>query len=233
MESEQVTIRLKKDHYVVDAVFHFFNDAEQTTEWVGFPKYGHGVTSDKDIVDFQWFEAWVDGRKTLFVEEGDAFSGVDRLLRPDGVHKHFSKYRWMVHKVTFPALAETTMRVRYAAHYSRGGSAYYLYGTGRYWKGTIGTAVFIIDCADVGGRDKVSVECVSKFEREVLSKDLLRYEIRDVEPSPGEEIGAVVEAIRKAREFHPPARAIRVLKRAPTDIKGEPDKPLHAPVNSP
>ncbi len=38
MNSEEVTIRLKKTGYEVEAVFHFFNTGKTATEWLGFPK---------------------------------------------------------------------------------------------------------------------------------------------------------------------------------------------------
>jgi hypothetical protein len=38
MEAEEVTMRLEKDGYTVEAVFVMANSGEAITEWVGFPK---------------------------------------------------------------------------------------------------------------------------------------------------------------------------------------------------
>ncbi|MFH0821389.1 MAG: hypothetical protein V2B18_01470, partial [Pseudomonadota bacterium] len=72
--------------------------------------------------------------------------------------RHNVETRWMVGRVTFPGHASTTIRVRYETLYHREvkggiarfpGNIFYYYGTAGYWKGTIGSAVFIIDHTDV------------------------------------------------------------------------------------
>lgn len=186
MHSEEVAIRLHKDSYTVEAVFHFFNSGETTTEWVGFPKRALGYLSFEPQ-DFIRFETWVDGKKTTFLEEPVPFRGVrnflDALVSQSGV---LTDYRWLVKRVTFPAHATTTTRVRYEAAYHRLSDAkiaYYIYGTGAYCKGTIGNAVFEVDGSDVGGIRHFKVMIDRSAKRTTILENLLRYELKNFKPA--------------------------------------------------
>lgn len=188
MDAEQVTIRLKKTSYTVDAVFDFFNTGETTTEWVGFPKSSVSVGKSLisypkrqlghylDTYDFIRFDAWVDGRKAEFSEERDFF-------RDAGLHD-VAESKWMVKQVVFPGHAKTTIRIRYESPYTYTGLAYYVYGTGSFWKGKIGKAAFIIDSSEVGGAETTWMAFQASPGPRLISRNLVRYEIRDFEPWP-------------------------------------------------
>ncbi|MEW6532822.1 MAG: hypothetical protein AB1473_18475 [Thermodesulfobacteriota bacterium] len=200
MDSEQVTIRLKQNSYTVDAVFKFFNSGQTTIEWVGFPKQGNIWTSEfVDVSDFIRFATWIDGRKTDVIEErgqGRISVLIERafqyLLSAGGLmgvyglgFRPIAENRWLVQRVTFPAHTNTTIRTSYEARYVFRGapSAYYIVGTGRFWKGSIGKAVFLVDATDVGGTGKISVEGLEigpgpRF----VSKNVALFEMRNIEP---------------------------------------------------
>lgn len=211
MESEEVIIRLKPYSYTVDAVFHMMNTGDKTTEWVGFPKVGEGTPpSFSGVRDFIRFEGRVDGKKARFFEERETgslsyfFKGLSFLGAggpPTGAAEDF---RWMVGKVTFPANTETILSVSYEAHYeairSGSASAVYIYGTGRHWKGTIGKAVFIVDGTGQGGNLRVEARFSDRdaqkhsIAKRIISDNLMRYEVKDLEPIPE---GAFSVVIRK------------------------------------
>ena len=96
--------------------------------------------------------------------------------------------RWLAKQVTFPGSSSTTTRVRYVARYDmrddRG--AYYIYGTGSYWKGTIGKATFTIDGNGAVARENFHVKGLHKLEtaNKVVSETAVTYEVRDFEPEP-------------------------------------------------
>ncbi|MBI5570214.1 MAG: hypothetical protein HY914_09745 [Desulfomonile tiedjei] len=82
MASEQVIIRLKRNTYTVDAVFHFFNTGETTTEWVGFPRLETDTMTMTESMDrvgseFVRYDAWVDGTKIPVEENSDFDKTVD------------------------------------------------------------------------------------------------------------------------------------------------------------
>jgi hypothetical protein len=199
-----VTMRGKRDSYTVDAVFHLFNTGETTTVTVGVPKYGRADECDlldKYVVcDFLGFDAWVDGRKVGFVEVRDFFT--DPSARPIGGYcRHLSskcvslddgtETRWMTKKITFPGKATTKIRIRYEApyhnHYVGSGAyeedGYYHCSTGRYWKGKIKKATFVIDTTDThdGWRPPYGPGGLRWAPTKAINRD----EIRDFEPSAG------------------------------------------------
>lgn len=187
MDSEEVTIRLHKDSYTVDAVFHFFNTGDTTTEWVGFPKRGRGYSDMfTGTQDFIRFETWVGDQQVPFREERELWSRVPIFLR--SIFSYIVEdNRWLVKEVTFPGHSKITTRVKYEAHYVRSGEGkdvYYIYGTGTYWKDAIGKATFTVDASEIGGRSglrvKVSSECTPR-----VSRDSVTYEFSDLDPHPG------------------------------------------------
>jgi hypothetical protein len=111
MDSEMVTIQLLENSYIVDAVFHFFNNGETTTEWVGFPKRWGGTH-----YEFIKFETWVNDQETQFKEERGGLLGIWNSLK-DTFLDWDDDYRWMVKYVTFPGRSVTTTRVKYEAKY--------------------------------------------------------------------------------------------------------------------
>lgn len=191
MESEQVTIRLRRTAYTVDAVFRLFNTGKTTTEWVGLPYRGWGYDTD---ISGNWgflrFDAWADGRKVEFspAHEVDGIAGLFPLrLPPDSLSK--LTFVWMIRQITFPGHARKTIRVRYEAPYIRyeksggHGQVDYLHGSSSLWKGTIGKAIFIVDCTDVGGTKNIAVRAYgSGSGPHLLSDNVWKYEGRDIKP---------------------------------------------------
>jgi len=184
LDAEDVTIRLHKESYTVDAVFSFFNTGSTITEWVGFPK--RAVVSDylfSNRRDFLRFQTWVNDEEVQVSEYRDLFGYLYRFLK--GGHRDD---RWLVKYVTFPGQARTTTRVRYEALYDRRidtNHAYYIYGTGSYWKDSIGKAVFIIDGSEIGGAERFKVtSCEEASARRVISENLVEYELTSFEPDP-------------------------------------------------
>lgn len=181
MDSMEVTIRLKMNSFIVDAVFSLFNTGKAMTQWVGFPKYGAAALSG-EAIDFMSFSAWVDGKPEPFVEERDLFRNQSPFFsRTTGTGTEES--RWMLKQLVFPGHARKTIRVRYEAEYAGDRFAFYLYGTGRYWKGNIGKATFIIDSTDVGGTKNTSQGFGTTAGARFVTENLTRYEIADFEPA--------------------------------------------------
>lgn len=195
MDSEEVIIRLRKDRYSVDAVFHFFNTGRTTTEWVGFPKRG--------VFEFIRFDTWVDGRKAQVTEERDAgttrsivkrmISGFSSLVLQQRTREWPNpgapkpEDRWLVQHVTFPAQASTTIRTSYEGFYTWGFSMDYILETGAYWKDRIGKITFIIDCTDVGGIENVRVntqELGIVPGAQSIGDNLLKLELGEAKPPP-------------------------------------------------
>jgi hypothetical protein len=183
MDSEEVTIRLQKDGYTVDAIFHFFNTGETTKEWVGFPKRGMGSSATfTGIQDFMQFQTWVGDQPVLFREEREFWTRVPIFLR--GIFSYIVEdRRWLVKEVTFPGHTETTTRVKYEAHYhfSEGNIAFYIYGTGSYWRDNIGRATFIVDASEIGGTKKIKVNLTEQSRRQ-MTEDTVTYELKDFDP---------------------------------------------------
>jgi hypothetical protein len=188
MDSEQVTMRLRRANYTVEAVFYLFNTGEATVEWVGFPVRGPNRR------DFVRLDAWVNGRKTEFTE-------VPNLFKDAGISPGFlssNTMRWLVSQIAFRGNAETTIRVKYEGEYDSNvpGTAYvhanYIFGTGSFWKDTIGKAAFIVDCTGVGGTGNVSIYSGMSSGPRVIGQNVMRYELRDFEPWPGAEFHLTV-----------------------------------------
>ncbi|MEW6533401.1 MAG: hypothetical protein AB1473_21395 [Thermodesulfobacteriota bacterium] len=176
LESQEVTIHLRKDTYTVDAIFQFFNTEETTTEWIGFPKQTATRGVPRSRANFIRFNTWVNGREVGFSEEPDFKS-----------HSGVEQRKWLVHQITFPGHTRTIIRVSYKASYNFFGprpNAYYIYGTGSYWKDNIGKAVFIIDSSYVGGTKYTDTHFPSKLGGRRISENLVMYEIGDFKPDP-------------------------------------------------
>ncbi len=210
--AQEVTIRLRKQTYIVEAVFHFLNTGKTSTEWVGFPKRGfYGATLPNSpyaqpLDNFIWFKAWVHGRRAILTEERDVSHA------PRNEYGKAEERRWLAHQVAFPGCRETTMRCAYQTHYvydNAGKAASYLYGTGALWKGNIGSGVFLIDASNVGGTKNISVEFPVASGPRLLSINLMKYEIRDFKPPlKGELVIHVREGSQRER-LHDPRRKAR------------------------
>ena len=197
MESEEVIIRLGKSTYTVDAVFRFFNTGDTVTEWVGFPKRAQGYDDSfffESIPDFIRFETWIDGKKVAFSEDSH-LAETSRRRESGGLVNFVTDSRWLVKHVTFPGRKTTTTRVTYEAPYSGpGGAACYIYGTGSYWKGSIGRATFTIDASEVGKKVPVGAgflfpDAVAHVIRStILADSVITYEILDFDPVPDGEL---------------------------------------------
>lgn len=163
LDDMHVTFRSKRDSYTVDARYELYNTGETTIVTVGVPKYGRTDRGEDHhagepiVRDFIGFDAWVNGRKTEFVEVRDFFT--DPSARPVGGYcrqrNDPTETRWMMKRVTFTGKATTFIRILYEAHYhnrywtsgqllDRG---YYHDSVGRYWKDKIERASFVTDTA--------------------------------------------------------------------------------------
>jgi hypothetical protein len=199
LDAQEVTIRLGKRTYFVEATFHFLNEGETTTQWVGFPKrvfywgFSPGDPHTKGFDDFRWFKVWVDGERAAITEEPDL---ADTGRRERGEKR---RDKWMALRATFPGHRQTSLRCTYEAMYQWGSygsertAATYLFGTGSYWKGPIGSAVFIIDSTDIGGSAKTRVFLGSCAGPRTVSPNVVRYELGEFEPSPKDQIEVVTK----------------------------------------
>jgi ankyrin repeat protein len=190
LESQEVTIRLKQFSYTVEAVFQLNNTGKTTTEWIGFPKrpMGRRPGLHGRILDFIQFEGTVNGHPIPFTEERAFVEGVKNSAR--GPRDRTPKYTsWMTGQATFLGHTRTTIRVKYRAHYENMGfrdrRAVYIFGTGRHWKDTIGTAVFIIDSTELGGTGRIRVSLDAFPLQRRLARNVEIFELKDFEPSPG------------------------------------------------
>jgi len=164
MAAEEVTIRLEKDSYAVEAVFHMHNSGETTTMRVGFPKGDERIRPELGgFPEFTQFHAWVDGKKVGFSNENDC---------------------WLAAQVTFPGNATTTVRILYEANYYRGLLASYIVGTGSLWKDSIGKAAFIVDGTAIGGSKEFSASLDAPNSRRLLTEHALRIEANNYAPDP-------------------------------------------------
>lgn len=210
MDSEQVMIRLGLRSYTVDAIFHLFNTGETVTEWVGFPKRRVKLTGGwLPQPDFVRFDTWVDGRHVNATEFRDAQAHVSLWEDLVSLRYRLSQliYRyaplgpmrneWMGQRVTFPRHARTTIRTIYEAEYSypvwpRG--AFYIFGTGRYWKDGIGEATFVIDCTDVGGTSKVDAYFPVSPGQKMISENVITFDAKRLKPPPDAQLDIAVRA---------------------------------------
>ena len=189
MESEVVAIRLKPSSYTVDASFCFINTGATTTELIGFPKTGYGDYPGPD--DISSFHAWADGRMLPLLQP-DAFAKQRGNSPAHPAYPFsFSDSKWIVTRATFSGQGKTTLRARYEASYRRAGGnsiARYTIGTGRFWKGKIGKAVFIIDCSRVGGAKQALAEIPTNPGARLLGDNVVTYTMVNFEPAPHEEL---------------------------------------------
>lgn len=206
LDSEQVTIRLGEQRYTVEAVLHFFNTGETTTEWTGFASTVGFVQKGRWGTGVLRFDAWVNGEKVRFSEERDlpkdsrltvtpwpstAKAGKEsRRVARYGGYPH--KPRWRMRRIRFPGHAKTTIRVNYEVLYSHPEPEYreasYMYGTGTYWKGPIRRAVFMIDSSAVGWAGNVTIDFPGALGPRRISDNLVRYEMWNIAPHPEAEL---------------------------------------------
>jgi len=101
---------------------------------------------------------------------------------------------WMGQRVTFPRHARTSIRTIYEAEYSSPKGAFYIFGTGRYWKDGIGEATFLIDCTDVGGTGNVDVYFPVAPGPKPISKNVIAFNVRKLKPAPDAQLYIAVHA---------------------------------------
>jgi hypothetical protein len=185
----------------VDALYHLFNTGETTTVTVGVPKYGHRddylgpLNPGRPIVfDFLRFDVRVNGKSAEFVEEENSFAIAALHLNEGCCERNRpAEIRWMTKRITFTGKMMTTIRVRYEAHYNafhagsgrQAQAGYYYDSVGRYWKGKVGTATFIIDTTDavMGTRDEFVAWYTGLQRVAVLTGYISQDEVRQWEPS--------------------------------------------------
>ncbi len=177
MAAEEVTIRLEKGSYTVDAVFHMVNAGETITVQVGFPRGDEQTPPELGhFPDFTQFHAWVDGKQVQFSKEGD---------------------RWLAGQVTFPGNATTTIRIVYEANYYRGRYATYIIGTGSHWKDSIGRAAFTVEGGAIGGTKEFTATLNDPKAQKLLSEQAVRFEVTDYMPGPKDTLRVVKSDLRK------------------------------------
>jgi ankyrin repeat protein len=192
LDDQEVIIRLKASTYTVDAIFHLYNTAETTTEWIGFPKNATGRQPGPagKISDFIRFKVRVNEKEVPFAEEREFVQPLSERIHVGPPRKS----KWLMGQATFPGHAVTTIRVTYESYYGSCGlgceEASYIYGTGGFWKDNIGSAIFIVDSTERGGTDNIrggfsQTETKNHLvQQRSISKNLVRYEISEFEPHP-------------------------------------------------
>ncbi len=202
MVSESVAIRLNAKTYSVDARFVFENSGETQTVEVGFPEQGSGYYPEYQAKSyFDSFRTYVNDVPVKaeerikivagYGEDAKTFSNRAEARQHCKAQKemcHLSNQSWRVKSVTFPP-GKTTTRVTYTAPYSYSSSATfaeYIFGTGRWWAGTIGRAEFDLQAAspDVQMIDAgiINDEHPMQFVKKRLSPRRMTIEMTDIEP---------------------------------------------------
>lgn len=191
LDTEEVYIKLHKDSYTVDAVFHFFNTGEAATRLISFPRRGTRF-SHVPSLDFRRFQGWINGKEVEFIAEPDPHI-YSKGTWYDHHHRHYedvvSDAGWFKREVEFPSNSRTTIRVRYSLNIHPYG-AQYMYGTGFNWKDSIGKAYFIIEAedvvktTDVCGRFSETDKQKHVIRERRISANTVVYEIKDFKPDP-------------------------------------------------
>ncbi|GBU21718.1 hypothetical protein R80B4_01618 [Fibrobacteres bacterium R8-0-B4] len=151
MLEEEITITLRKDYYEIDVTFVFFNSGLTKSVQLGFPVQGaHYKFGENNVYDFKTTinNKIIPIRTTRW----DFISGA---MDSSSIDKHI---KWFIRDAVFSTNIRTVSRVTYKARYSDCGdvkAAGYIYGTGRFWKGSIGKMTVIINHKDDLLIDKV------------------------------------------------------------------------------
>jgi hypothetical protein len=194
MTKEVVTVYLKKNYYILDATFEFFNHGEEKEILVGFPDFIGGWFEDPNKYKILDFQTWFNGKSVSFEKtKYPQTSTQDEQNKYEGI----KITGWFTRKLLFPKNTVSKTRVRYKASYSRYGfrtkALVYLYGTGSTWKGNIKVARFIVKanpniwvCWSRFGNDHriPEVRRLNEYEHE--------YVLKEIEPSANETWDMVV-----------------------------------------
>ena len=181
MDSQEVTIRLGKKSYVVEAAFRLFNTGETTTQWIGFPKEG-------EVSDLVRFDAWHDGRYLAVTDEPSWIWRKPRCLK-GLLSDWWSDERWLSQHVKFRGRRQTAIRVSYEADYRHdigGRSVLYRLGTASDWKDNIARLTFTIDGQAIGGAGHFRVIFVPRQWQALATENAVRYESTDYKPHTGD-----------------------------------------------
>lgn len=201
MVSESVAIRLNANTYSVDARFVFENSGETQTIEVGFPEQGSGYYPEYQANSyFDSFRTYVNDAPVKaeerlkivagYGEDAKTFSHREEARQYCKAQKelcHLSNQSWRVKSVTFPP-GTTTTRITYTAPYSYSETAFaeYIFGTGRWWAGTIGRAEFDLQAVspDVQMIEAgiYNDEHPMQFIKKRLSPRRMTIEMTDIEP---------------------------------------------------
>jgi hypothetical protein len=164
MDVQDVTIRLRKSDYVVEAVFQLFNTGETITQWVGLHKYCEDCSF---MTPFYDFKVEVDGRPATFSTRNEL---------------------WMLGQVTFPGGASTTIRIRYAARFNPRGpgrnEGFYNLANSGYWKDKIKKVAVTLDSSEICETKRTEVLFGLSSGARALTKRVGRHELKDFKPTP-------------------------------------------------
>jgi ankyrin repeat protein len=204
MDSQEVTMRLRRSTFVVDAVFHFTNSGDTTTEWIGFPKRGNACRNGYLLEPaFVRFDTWVDGQKTQFSEEGrsgfksEAFGSEVWTLRGQFNAVPLNNYnRWIEKQVRFRGWARTTIRLSYEADYVAFGPpplvrcADYIVAAASRWEGAMRNFAFTVTTSEVGGTKNLAR--IDSNGLSLITEDFVQYDAMNYQPEAQSEFGAAI-----------------------------------------
>ncbi len=200
MTSEHVLITMYDDYYTVDAKFWFKNEGNEKTISIGFPENNLERFDKRE--EFEDFTTYVDNKKV----------DVKKYENPEN---SLSKLFWHVKQVYFGKGQVRQTRVKYKCNYGIiasglyfgiDGFLYYVYGTGKSWKGSIGkitvdvrnltTTKYIMNIRflnkEYGSISSYGVYDYKPFPAGAytfnwISSDTFRLEAENVEPEDSEE----------------------------------------------
>lgn len=182
MDLQDVTIRMRKTDYTVDAVFRLFNTGETITQWVGVPRYLMPY-----FTPFVKFTAWVGDRNISFSEAREAgyraYYSVPKPRDPGARDPRDRSPEWMVAQVTFPGHSGITIRIKYEAPFEKRNMGFYIYEYSRFWKDRIGKLVFTIDTTEICETHEATIPSLTGPGVRALTRNLLRDELKNYKPS--------------------------------------------------
>lgn len=186
LDSQEVTINVKRTGYVAESVLRCFNTGDTITEPMDVEELALSYPGNILRLDI-----WVDGKKIEFSRE-EREANKDEAPLNQAKRKH----PLLGLSVTFRGHDRTTIRIVYEARCSWGcgwtfrGGARYHYSNGSNWKGPVGRMVVLLDGREIGGaKPLVNLGLNAPAWREAPTENAMRYEIADLRPQRGAEFG--------------------------------------------